>query len=323
MTNLRAITNYIYQTFLYAWYHYPIIFIVLWPFSLVYRFIIAVRYYLYRKQKLKSHHVFSKVIVVGNLVVGGTGKTPMVISLAEFLKSCGFKPGIITRGYHSKNTADNIFVTATSDPTLVGDEAVLIAQKTNCPVVKNKNRAAAAELLSHTCDIIISDDGLQHYRMARDIEIAMMPDKHYLKNNFCLPAGPWREAQSRLKRVDFMISLADQHPRIQSIKTLQDKKEIDLAVFQGKKVHAVCAIAMPWRFFALLAQNGIEVIPHAYPDHAVLSAASVTFSDNIPVLITEKDAVKCAHLTSDIHVVEIAISLNDDFKQQLLTQLEQ
>jgi tetraacyldisaccharide 4'-kinase len=300
----------IYNYFLYAWYRYPGLFIVLWPFSLIYRFIIFIRRLCYQFNLFKKYRAPVPVIVVGNFVVGGTGKTPMVIALAQLLKQSGYKPGIITRGYGSDETVQNVFITKETDPKIAGDEPVLMAMKTDSPIIKNKNRAQAAQQLSTLCDIIISDDGLQHYRLNADIKIAMQANKKWLRNHFCLPAGPWREPLSRLSSVDFTIE-----PQVEI--------ETDLSSLKNKTVHAVCAIASPWRFFKMLNDFGIQTINHAYPDHYLLSEENLTFSDNIPVLITEKDAVKCKNFNlSNVLIVKIKTQLDKTFTDALLNKIQ-
>lgn len=320
--------NKLYAKFLYAWYHYPILFIIFLPLTVIYRSLIALRLWAFQHHWLKSYQAPCPVIIVGNLVVGGTGKTPVVIALANLLKSAGYQPGIITRGYGSVHQSENIWVTRDSDVRLVGDEPVLIADKTDCIVVKNKNRAMAAKAISAQCDIIISDDGLQHYALARNIEIVMMPQKQWLKNPFCLPAGPWRESKSRLAHADFVMGYDEDlaytlQPRITSIVSLKTGEVIDCDKLRGKTVHAVCAIAMPWRFFVLINQYDIKTIEHIYPDHAVLSQDALQFTDDLPVLITEKDAVKCKDLNLDnVWVVHIQICFDEKFKTDFLNKLK-
>ncbi|MFA6038277.1 MAG: tetraacyldisaccharide 4'-kinase [Legionellales bacterium] len=305
----------IYHYFLYAWYQYPWAFILLLPASIVYQIIISIRRFLYQKNYFKKYRASVPVIVVGNFVVGGTGKTPMVIAIAKLLLQAGFKPGIITRGYRSDNAAQNLLIDKNSDPTLAGDEPVLIATQTGCPVVKNKNRAAGAAILAKQCDIIISDDGLQHYGLIADIKIAMQPDKIWLKNNFLLPAGPWRESKNLLKTVDFTV---ESQVEIEDIYPLNAENK---ARHDGP-VHAVCAIAAPWRFFKLLNDFGIKTINHAYPDHYLLTENNLKFEDALPIFITEKDAVKCKNFNlANVWVVRIKTKLDPVFTTSLLNKI--
>ncbi len=306
----------LYNYFISAWYRYPGLFILLWPFSLVYRFIIFIRLLCYQANIFKKYRAPIPVIVVGNFVVGGTGKTPMVIALAKLLVEQGYKPGIITRGYGSDTSTQNLWVTKDTDPKLAGDEPVLMAIQTGCPVVKNKNRVEAAKQLTEQCDIIISDDGLQHYALISDIKIAMQPGKNDLNNSFLLPAGPWRESKQLLTTVDFIrTSLV----AIDSIYALNNPAQS----FTGQTAHAVCAIAAPWRFFKLLNAFGIKTINHAYPDHYLLTENNLKFTDDLPILITEKDAVKCQHLDlPNVWVVKIKTSLDDAFTTTLLDKVK-
>jgi tetraacyldisaccharide 4'-kinase len=306
----------IYNAFLYAWYQYPWVFLICLPFSIVYQFIMSIRRFCYQKNWFKKYRAPVPVIVVGNFVVGGTGKTPMVIALAKLLIQSGYHPGIITRGYGSKKSAQNLFISKDTDPSLAGDEPVLIATQTGCPVIKNKNRASAAKLLAQQCDIIISDDGLQHYGLIADIKIAMQPDRTWLRNNFLIPAGPWRESQYSLKTVDFVM---ESQVEIESISPLSIAAS---KVLGDEPVHAVCAIAAPWRFFKLLNDFGLKTINHAYPDHYLLTENNLKFDDNLPVLITEKDAVKCKNFNlSNVWVVKIKTKLDPQFTTALLNKL--
>ena len=186
------------------WYKKNIFQYLLFPFLLIYRVIIFIRYYLYKKNIFKSYKINAPVIVVGNISVGGTGKTPLVIALVNELKENGFFPGVISRGYGGKSKKSPIFVDQNSDPNLVGDEAILIAKKTDVPVVVGANRVDdAKKLLEMKCNVVISDDGLQHYALNTDVEIAVVDGERQFGNGFMLPAGPLREKESRLKEVDF------------------------------------------------------------------------------------------------------------------------
>lgn len=309
---MLKISNY----FLSAWYRYPGLFILLWPLSLVYRFIIFIRRLCYQFNLFKKYRAPIPVIVVGNFVVGGTGKTPMVIALAKLLITAGYKPGIITRGYGSDESVQNIVVNAQSDPKIAGDEAVLMAKQTGCPVIKNKNRVAAAKQIAQYCDIIISDDGLQHYALISDIKIAMQADKQYLKNPFLLPAGPWRESWQMLKTVDFVRASSVEMDYIYALNNPEHK-------FDGNTGHAVCAIAAPWRFFTLLNDFGIKTINHAFPDHYLLTENNLKFEDDLPILITEKDAVKCKNFNLlNVWVVKLKTNVDDAFKIALLDKIK-
>lgn len=278
--------------------------ILLLPLSWIFKGLVALRYLLYRHKIIRSFSFPVPIMVVGNLTVGGTGKTPLVIWLAHFLKMRGFKPGIVTRGVGGKKQTRPYQVAHESDPALVGDEAILLRERADCPLVICIDRVAAVkDLLNHfDCDIVISDDGLQHYRMKRDIEIAVIDADRQLGNRCFLPAGPLRESPSRLKKVDFVI----QHGSVQQegvlsmqlvgsdLFALADKsKKISLQDFSKQTVHAVAGIGHPQRFFATLKEKGLDIIEHIFPDHHLYCASDFQFDDALPILMTEKDAVKC------------------------------
>lgn len=307
----------LYNHFLYAWYRYPLLFIFLLPFSYLYRVVIYIRRLCYQKGLFNTYRAPIPVIVVGNFVVGGTGKTPMVIAIAQLLKKAGFQPGIITRGYGSQTSKQSFLITKDTDPKIGGDEAVLIAEQTHCPVIKNKNRAEAAKLLVNQADIIISDDGLQHYSLISDIKIAMLADTKWLRNHFCLPAGPWREPKKNLATIDLQLEAKTAIDVIYPLHPNQKER-----TFKNQTVHAVCAIAAPWRFFSMLNDFGIKTINHAFPDHYLLTEKNLTFPDQLPILITEKDAVKCQQFNlTNVWVVKIKIELTDTLATTLLERI--
>lgn len=287
------------------WYRrsFSLLVILLLPLSWVFRSLVTIRRFLYRHKVIRSSFFSVPVIVVGNITVGGTGKTPLVIWLAHFLKAKGFRPGIVTRGVGGKKQISPYRVTCDAEPHVVGDEAVLLRERSECPLVTCIDRVAAVEdLLAHTdCNVVIADDGLQHYRLARDIEIAMVDAERQLGNRYLLPAGPLRETPSRLKEVDFVVH---QGPMQQGMLTMQlegshlvavtdTSVRVALPDFSQRKVHAVVGIGHPDRFFAALRAKGFEVIAHIFPDHYLYRAADFQFNDTFPIIMTEKDAVKC------------------------------
>jgi tetraacyldisaccharide 4'-kinase len=250
------------------------------------------------------------VIIIGNISVGGTGKTPLVIWLVKCLQQAGYRPGIVSRGYRGKARHWPQQVRADSDPVMVGDEAVLLAQRCQCPVAVDPHRVAAAQaLLKYTdCDVIVADDGLQHYALGRDIEIAVIDGVRRFGNGRCLPAGPLREPVARLKTVDFIIvnggcTLDKEYRmdlRVEQICRVNDPDQvIEIDTLCGTAVHAVAGIGHPQRFFDQLQAMGFDIITHAYPDHHLFSATDLDFADRLPVIMTEKDAVKCRHFASD------------------------
>lgn len=271
----------------------------LWPFSQIFKIII------YLRQKFIKPIKFNiPVIVIGNITVGGTGKTPLVIWLAEFLKKNNYKPGIVSRGYGGKTTIYPQFVTINSEAEQMGDEAVLLARKSHCPVVIDPNRVKAVEyLLAHTdCNIVISDDGLQHYYLARDIEIAVIDGKRRFGNRWCLPAGPLREPISRLNTVDFIVTnggevgLGEYGMNLfpGEIYNVNDSTlKANLQEFTGQAVHAIAGIGNPERFYNELRILGLSIWPHSFPDHYLFQPHDINFKDDAKIIMTEKDAVKC------------------------------
>lgn len=272
-----------------------------------------------RRQKFdqlaQQQHLSVPVIVVGNISVGGTGKTPFVIWLVEQLRQWGFKPGIISRGYGGQAPAYPFNVTADTDVAHCGDEPLLLAQRLGCPLMVAPDRLAAARALigQHVVDVIVADDGLQHYTLPRDLEICLVDGARGLGNGALLPAGPLREPPSRLLEVDLIVVngggwrdvaalCADMSLRMdRAISLLEPTQRRPLSAFAGQRVHAVAGIGNPERFFGQLQSFGIDVVPHAFPDHHLYSAADISFGDNLPVLMTEKDAVKCRVLATAQH----------------------
>ena len=266
------------------------------------------------------------MIIVGNLVAGGSGKTPLVLWIAEMLKARGYRPGIVSRGYGGLAAARGEApqeVSASSDPTLVGDEPVLLSRRAECPVWVSADRVAAClslRLAHPDCDVLVLDDGLQHYRLARDIEIAVVDARGF--GNGCLfPAGPLREPVSRLATVDAVVSnlgslstdSADNPNKVDTPATGRYEMRLeggrfvrlssgtagDAESLGAGRVHAVAGIGDPARFFKHLESLGLDVVPHPFPDHHVYAAAELEFGDQAPVVMTEKDAVKCTQFAAE------------------------
>jgi tetraacyldisaccharide 4'-kinase len=256
------------------------------------------------------------VIVVGNVSVGGTGKTPLVCRLAILLADLGFRPGVVSRGYGGSSRGSRL-VQAADDSGSVGDEALVLARRTRVPIAIGGDRPAAAQLLINAgCDVIVSDDGLQHYAMARDFEIIVVDGERRFGNGRLLPAGPLREGQARVKDADAVVvnggptviaghaSLAGalrMHLEATQAIALRYGTAVPLSEFSGRSVHAVAAIGNPQRFFDLLQSLGIHVIAHPLPDHAPLRIEDISFADDLAVLMTEKDAVKCTQIAGPHH----------------------
>lgn len=297
-----------------AWYGQSRLSPALMPLGWLYAGAVAVRRRLFRGGLLKSFRVTLPVVIVGNLTAGGTGKTPITIWLVRALRDRGIRAGVVSRGYRGKIGHSPLPVMAHSDPSLVGDEPVLIATRAECPVVVHPDRVHAAHVLEKQgVDIIVADDGLQHYRLQRDFEIVVVDGQRGFGNTRPLPAGPMREPLSRLQEVDRVLVNADSQEALAEIPldanrvnrfSLRATDVINLATesrqplseLAGERVHAVAGIGNPDRFFAMLAGAGIDVIPHPLADHAELSNSDVVFADGLKVVMTEKDAVKCRHL---------------------------
>ena len=285
------------------WYGKSSAYIPLLPLSWLYCAAAGIRRLAYRSGLLGTTRLHSRVIVVGNISVGGTGKTPLVIALAERLQQAGLRVGILTRGYLGRASHWPQPVSADSDPQQLGDEAVLLARKTRTTVFAGPQRVAAARALLQVspCDVLICDDGLQHYALHHDVEIATLDVTRGYGNGFCLPAGPLREPVSRLQQVDAVVALGGNSAHrytmqldpaaVRQIRTPANRR--DLESFQGSPVHAVAGIGNPERFFAMLRGAGLTVQTHPFADHHPFRAADLDFADDNPVLMTEKDAVKC------------------------------
>jgi len=279
--------------------------------SAVYGTSIALRRRLYHSGLKRVGHVDVPVIVVGNIVAGGTGKTPLVIALVNRLRAAGWTPGVASRGHGRTDAKTPRWVDAGSDAASSGDEPLLIAHSTGAKVRVDRDRLAAAKALAKAgCDVIVCDDGLQHYRLARDIEIEVVDARRRYGNGRLLPAGPLREPLERAADCTFRVlnlgvvedadmaaaaSWGEWPMRLQVIEALPilGGRSQSLAAFAGQRVHAVAGIGDPERFFATLRGHGIAVVPHAFPDHHAYQAQDLDFGSPLPVLMTEKDAVKC------------------------------
>lgn len=300
---------------------------LLWPVSLVYTLIIFLRRQCYLLGLLKSTQLPVPVIVVGNITVGGTGKTPFCIFLCNYLKKQGWQPGLVSRGYGGQSSTWPQTVTTESDPILVGDEPVLLVQRTACPMVVGPDRVAAAKqlLTDSECDIIISDDGLQHYALHRDIEIALIDHQRQLGNGFCLPAGPLREPQSRLSSVNLIIengrdmSLSPQS--LQSV--LPTAPDCPAHGLEKCRMVAMAGIGHPERFFQTLRLTGLSFTSIIKPDHHLFSRADIEQIDADVILMTEKDAVKCRSIADKrCYFLPVEATLTEQAIQQLTYMLK-
>ncbi|GAB3054558.1 tetraacyldisaccharide 4'-kinase [Stenotrophomonas tumulicola] len=295
--------------------------------SPLYGAVSGLRRRLYRRGWLKKRSLPVPVIVVGNITAGGTGKTPLTIALVQRLRAAGWKPGVASRGYGREQAESARWVQADTPTALGGDEPVLIAWKTGVPVRVDRDRVAAGKALVEAgCDVIVCDDGLQHYRLARDIEIEVVDAQRRYGNGLLLPAGPLREPVARASECDFrVVNLGASGPdgqggqcgfgqwamtlQIDSAQPLAGGRLQPLSVFAGQRVHAVAGIAHPARFFEMLRAARIGVVPHAFADHHAYQPQDLHFGSELPVLMTEKDAVKCRAFANDWH---FAIPLQAD-----------
>lgn len=302
------------------------------PFSWLYLGAVNLRRYFYHHGWKKSVQLPVPVIVVGNITVGGTGKTPLVAWIVKCLRDQGYKPGLVSRGYGGKAKVWPQVVMAHSDPKIVGDEAVMLVRQTHCPMVVAPNRVQAAQqlLAEHDCNVIISDDGLQHYALQRDLEIAVIDGQRRFGNECCLPAGPLRESKNRLRGIDFVITngMSSDGEYAMEVKPrtiynlLHPEQELCVDERHPQTVHAVAAIGNPERFFALLASMGFRVIPHPYPDHYALQPKDIQFGDDAMVIMTEKDAVKCQGFADEQHwCLAVVAQPEVNFRMQLEQQV--
>src|SRR3989344_427071 len=276
---------------------------LLWPVSLVYQSIIFFRRKAYQWGWLKTIRFPVPVVVVGNITVGGTGETPLIIFLAKYLKERGFQPGIVSRGYGGRALPGPKAVTPTSDPKQVGDEPVLIARHTGCPLRVGPDRVACVQqLLQETdCNLILSDDGLQHYALGRDLEIVVMDGERGVGNGFCLPAGPLRESRERLKSIDMCVVNGGVETSQAFAMMLEPvglfsvggDVPVDPSSLSSPTVYAVAGIGHPQRFYDTLLGMGFAVVPHSFPDHHRFQPEDLRWPEAETVIMTEKDAVKC------------------------------
>ena len=323
---MRMIERVWYQ---HPWYKWPV-FIALFPLTVLFWAVSRARKVAYSMGLKASVKVSAPVIIVGNISVGGNGKTPMVVHLAQFLTENGYRPGVLSRGYGGHSDQYPCTVISTSEPTEVGDEPVLMRQHITCPMVVDPKRARGAQFLidAHHCDVIICDDGLQHYALQRDIEIVVMDGKRRTGNHFLMPSGPLRETRFRLAEVDFVV-INGEHASVnehlmqlvpgQLVNLKYPNRRLSLEQLDSPIV-AAAGIGHPQRFYRLLEQ------------HAVVIKECLSFADHhdfqegdLPkerVLMTEKDAVKCQQFAyDDWWYLPVNAKLDINFDQQLLITL--
>ncbi len=303
------------------------------PVSLLYRFIIYKKRSTFLSNPPQKHGI--PIVVVGNIYVGGTGKTPIVIYLVNLLKEKGYKPAVISRGYGA-NIEKLTIVCKSSKPSDVGDEPLLIFNSCKVPVVVNPDRNASVRYIleNHDCDIIISDDGLQHYDLNRDIELVVFDGQKGIGNGFLLPAGPLRESVGRAKQADFVLINGSSsflqgenfYLDINYAINMVSGEQVSLAHLAQAidKIHAVAGIGNPERFFAQLESKGFVVIRHEFGDHYPYTEQTLDFIDGCPVVMTEKDAVKCmAFAKEDWWMVPASVRFKSDFGVRFLELIKQ
>lgn len=300
------------------WYHQSRWRWLLWPLSMLYAVLMnGRRWILQRYYQVKFP---LPIIVVGNLTVGGVGKTPVVIALAKALTAKGLRVGIVSRGYGAtlRDFPHEVVVHDTAEK--VGDEPLLLVNKTACPVVIAPKRVEAVRYLMkhYPCDVILSDDGLQHYAMGRSIEIAVIDGLRGLGNGLCLPAGPLREPPPRLAFVDFVLVNSGQWPnaypmRLTSTDFIQLTTGLRVPSVGGGTVAAVAGIGHPKRFFLQLQQMGVSVTEYPFPDHHAFRAADLQLSHDV-IVMTEKDAIKChAFATNSMYYLPVEAEIDPKF----------
>ena len=285
-----------------SWYKKSLWLYLLYPFSFIFSYLTSRRRRKYIKNKKISYKSDIPIVVVGNLTIGGTGKTPLVKYIANELADRGYKPGIVSRGYGGK-FKETLHVTSETSVKETGDEAQILA-KLNFPFYIDKNRVRAVKKLikDHDCDVIISDDGLQHYKMGRHVEIAVIDGKRRFGNNLTFPAGPLREPKNRLSSVDFIVNNSGPTEEGEYLMNISPSKFVHLK--SGKsysvdkwpmhnQIHAVAGLGNPGRFFDLLDKLGFDSIRHPFPDHHNFSSSDIFYLDHLPIVMTEKDASKC------------------------------
>ena len=317
----------------HAWYGGGRLSLLLIPVAWLYRVLLA---FAKLRGRLRARTMPIPVVVVGNVTVGGTGKTPMVVWLVQQLQAAGFNPAVITRGYlgsvsERSDSSGPLLVSAEASAAKFGDEAVLLArQLPRCPVVAGADRAAnvAFVLRQTSADVVVSDDGLQHFALLPTCAIAVVDGQRGLGNGRLLPAGPLREPATRLDAVDTVLVNGGHWTwpgavrfELQCIQVTQlvDGERRSLEDFKGARVHALAAIGNPQRFFSMLRTAGCDVDAHAWPDHAAIPAQAMQFNDGAPVLITAKDAVKCPQpLPRGVWMVDVEVRIDAQARSEVM-----
>jgi tetraacyldisaccharide 4'-kinase len=321
-----------------SWYEGAVWLYLLFPLALLYLVVISIRKLCYRCKILSSYKSTVPVVVVGNITLGGTGKSPLVACLVSSLKQRGFNPGVVSRGYGAKLGKHELReVLVSSTAAEVGDEPLMLKLKVDCPIFVCPNRRLAVQALENKgCDIIITDDGLQHYALQRDIEICVFDGNRRVGNGFILPMGPLRELTRRMASVDYVvingnacendvlfggaIRMSLQPGELCSLATNQT---CSLDALPQKEVNAVAAIGNPERFFKLLESHHFNVIRHAYDDHHAFEVSDLEYDNDFPIIMTEKDAVKCRAFDIDnAWFLPVSARLSRDLVSEIIDALD-
>jgi len=332
-----------------AWYKRSVWLVLLRPLERLFSFLVKRRRKQYQDGEKTVWTAPVPVIIVGNISVGGTGKSPLVIWLIDWLRQLGYKPGVVSRGYKAQPPCRPFFVTASSSVAEVGDEPLMIVRRTAVPMVIDPDRVAATKLLlEHTdCDLVISDDGLQHYALGRTIEIAVVDGKRGFGNGRCLPEGPLREPVSRLDEVDLVVfngepksslvthnihkKCSAMQIRVTGLQSLSPNSDrdtegrfIEIGKWQSERtVHAVAGIGNPQRFYTSLSEAGFTLQQHSFPDHHQFKVDELQFDDGLALIMTEKDAVKCDHMQlNNAWYLQVSAELEQGFELQLRNKLK-
>ena len=315
-----------------SWYKKSLWLYLLYPFSLIFSYLTSLRRKRFLTNKITSFKSEVPIVVVGNLTIGGTGKTPLVKYIVTELKNKGYKPGIVSRGYGGK-FKETLQVTSETPVKHTGDEAQILA-KLDVPFYIDKNRVRAVKKLSknHDCDVIISDDGLQHYKMGRQVEIAVIDGKRRFGNNLTFPAGPLRESSKRIDTVDFIVNNSGPTEEGEYLMNISPTKFVHLKSGKSysienwpmhKQVHAVAGLGNPGRFFDLLEKLGFDIIRHPFPDHHNFASSDIYYLDHLPIVMTEKDASKCKDFDNNkIWYLTIDADVNNKFIENIDKRLK-
>lgn len=327
-----------------AWHKEASWLILLWPISALFQVLTKIRR-LVQQNKKRPIYLSVPLIVIGNISLGGTGKTPLLITLSQELQKQGFKPGIISRGYGGNAPSYPLAVHGKSDVRQSGDEAFLIAEKTGCPVYVDPDRSAALHALldNEDIDVVLSDDGLQHYKLYRDLEIAVVDGQRLFSNTYCMPAGPLRESIARLKEVQYIVVNGEPAKKIPELASANkmfvepsvlvnlltgERRPFSGAPFNmGNKLQAISALGNPQRFYSLLERLPYPLETFSFPDHHSFTANDFEqqgIDAHQPVVMTEKDAVKCRQFAkNNFWYLSVEVNLEDQFVERLVEDIRQ